>query len=121
MKYEVTFADIRVVVDKALRFYNGIEILKYDEPIANSGAFLVQYKDIDEDVFTYTILFDYNEDKSVDVDLVDCDGRGFASITMKVDSLVRLGELLQVTQKMFDDTFSDASIEYNIKSYKEVF
>lgn len=102
------FENIKARIEEILKSYDRIEILKYESAEENNGAFLVRYKhdDIDEDLFTYDIWFDCE-----DIDFVDCNGYGFASI--------RTIASYEEIKKMFDLTFSDESVEYNIKAYYE--
>lgn len=98
------FEDIKARIEEILKSYDRIEILKYESAEENNGAFLVRYKhDIDTDVFTYDIWFNCE-----DIDLVDCNGYGFASVSTTAD-----------IKKVFDLTFSNESVEYNIKAYYE--
>lgn len=98
------FEDIKTRIEEILKSYNRIEILKYEEGEENNGAFLVRYKhDIDTDAFTYDIWFNCE-----DIDLVDCNGYGFAGVSTTAN-----------IKEVFDNTFSDESVEYNIKAYKE--
>ena len=101
------FEDVKTRIEEILKSYDRIEILKYEEVEENNGAFLVRYKDYtDDDVFTYDIWFNCE-----DIDLVDCNGYGFASVSTIAD--------YKAIKEVFDRTFSNESVEYNIKEYYE--
>ena len=107
------FEDIKRRIEEILKSYDCIKILKYEDLGNNEGVFLVGYKkdvvgkysnDLDTDVFTYDIWFDCE-----DIDLVDCNGYGFDHINAKSP--------YRSIKAMFDQTFSNESVEYNIKAY----